>query len=171
MKKIGDCEVYDGMTAKFTACATGWPEPEYEWFLDTNRLYETERIRMEKEGSGLLRLKILHADSIIDSGRYKLRIYNPHGEAYCEASIIFDSKLIIKYDKKIIQVRNLIIILQMVWIRVQNARSVNFTKILTDIVQLEHRYHYLILLQLPECLIKDLLLHGNLPYQSRQGLQ
>ncbi|KAL4084741.1 hypothetical protein QTP88_027657 [Uroleucon formosanum] len=93
MKKIGDCEVYDGMTAKFTACATGWPEPEYEWFLDTNRLYETERIRMEKEGSGLMRLKILHADSIIDSGRYKLRIYNPHGEAYCEASIIFDNGL------------------------------------------------------------------------------
>ncbi|XP_022174782.1 obscurin-like isoform X6 [Myzus persicae] len=93
MKKIGDCEVFDGMTAKFTACATGWPEPEYEWFLDTNRLYETERIRMEKEGSGLMRLKILHADSIIDSGRYKLRIYNPHGEAYCEASIIFDNGL------------------------------------------------------------------------------
>ncbi|XP_026820139.1 obscurin-like isoform X5 [Rhopalosiphum maidis] len=93
MKKIGDCEVFDGMTAKFTACATGWPEPEYEWFLDTNRLYETERIRMEKEGSGLLRLKILHADSIIDSGRYKLRIFNPHGEAYCEASILFDNGL------------------------------------------------------------------------------
>jgi len=92
MKKIGDCEVFDGMTAKFTACATGWPEPEYEWFLDTFRLYETERIRMEKEDSGLLRLKILHADPLIDSGRYKLRIYNPHGEAYCEASIIFDSK-------------------------------------------------------------------------------
>ncbi|XP_025423037.1 obscurin isoform X4 [Sipha flava] len=93
MKKIGDCEVFDGMTAKFTACATGWPEPEYEWFLDTNRLYETERIRMEKEDSGLLRLKILHADPLIDSGRYKLRIYNPHGEAYCEASIIFDNGL------------------------------------------------------------------------------
>ncbi|XP_050440776.1 obscurin isoform X38 [Adelges cooleyi] len=93
MKKIGDCEIYDGMTAKFTACATGWPEPEYEWFFDTNRLYETERIRMEKEGSGLIRLKILHADSLIDSGRYKLRIFNPHGEAYCEASIIFDNGL------------------------------------------------------------------------------
>lgn len=93
MKKIGDCEIFDGMTAKFTACATGWPEPDYEWFLDTNRLYETERIRMEKEGSGLLRMKILHADPLIDSGRYKLRIFNPHGEAYCEASIIFDSKL------------------------------------------------------------------------------
>ncbi|XP_050523343.1 obscurin isoform X48 [Daktulosphaira vitifoliae] len=93
MKKIGDCEIYDGMTAKFTACATGWPEPEYEWFFDTNRLYETERIRMEKEDNGLLRLKILHADSLIDSGRYKLRIFNPHGEAYCEASILFDNGL------------------------------------------------------------------------------
>lgn len=28
LKKIGDCEVFKGMTAKFTACATGYPEPE-----------------------------------------------------------------------------------------------------------------------------------------------
>lgn len=27
LKKIGDIEVYEGMKAKFTACATGYPEP------------------------------------------------------------------------------------------------------------------------------------------------
>ena len=31
MKEIGDCEVFEGMQAKFTACASGFPEPEYEW--------------------------------------------------------------------------------------------------------------------------------------------
>lgn len=132
------------MTAKFTACATGWPEPEYEWFFDTNRLYETERIRMEKEGSGLLRLKILHADPLIDAGRYKLRIYNPHGEAYCEASIIFDSKLSHKVKR---QPSMNCVILQMGWILVQNVPWVNYTKISIDIVRPEHLYHYRILQQ------------------------
>lgn len=28
MKKIGDTEIYKGMTGKFTACATGYPEPD-----------------------------------------------------------------------------------------------------------------------------------------------
>lgn len=55
MKKIGDCEIYAGMTAKFTACASGVPEPEYEWFLDNIRLHPSDRLEMEKEGSGLVR--------------------------------------------------------------------------------------------------------------------
>lgn len=55
MKKIGDCEIYAGMTAKFTACASGVPEPEYEWFLDNIRLHPNDRLEMEKEGSGLVR--------------------------------------------------------------------------------------------------------------------
>lgn len=55
LKKIGDCEIYPGMTGRFTACASGYPEPEYEWFRGTNRLYPTNRIEIEKEGSGLAR--------------------------------------------------------------------------------------------------------------------
>jgi len=55
LKKIGDCEIYAGMTAKFTACASGYPEPEYEWFCDTVRLHPCDRYEMEKEGSGLVR--------------------------------------------------------------------------------------------------------------------
>ncbi|CAG9132454.1 unnamed protein product [Plutella xylostella] len=31
LKKIGDTEVYRGMSAKFTACAAGSPEPDVEW--------------------------------------------------------------------------------------------------------------------------------------------
>lgn len=31
LKKIGDIEVFRGMSAKFTACATGSPEPDVEW--------------------------------------------------------------------------------------------------------------------------------------------
>ena len=58
LKKIGDCEVYEGTTAKFTACASGFPEPDYHWFRNGQRLFANDRIRMEREGSGLLRLTI-----------------------------------------------------------------------------------------------------------------
>ncbi|PSN48207.1 hypothetical protein C0J52_03611 [Blattella germanica] len=90
LKKIGDCEVYKGMTAKFTACASGFPEPEFEWFRDGEKLYPSDRIRMEREGSGLLRLSI---ENVVpsDVAKYKLRIFNPHGEASCEAGLNYDS--------------------------------------------------------------------------------
>nr|CAD7572364.1 unnamed protein product [Timema californicum] len=89
LKRIGDCEVYKSMTAKFTACASGYPEPEFEWYRGDEKLYPSDRIRMEKEGSGLLRLSIANVDPS-DVGRYRLRIFNPHGEASCEADLNYD---------------------------------------------------------------------------------
>ncbi|XP_054277501.1 obscurin-like isoform X3 [Macrosteles quadrilineatus] len=91
LKKIGDCEVFKGMTAKFTACAMGYPEPEAEWFRGNDKLFPSERIRMEREGTGLLRLSIIGVDPALDVGQYKCRIYNPHGEETCDAHMIYDS--------------------------------------------------------------------------------
>jgi len=31
LKKLGDCDVREGKTAKFTACVTGSPKPEIKW--------------------------------------------------------------------------------------------------------------------------------------------
>ncbi|KAK7869432.1 hypothetical protein R5R35_008161 [Gryllus longicercus] len=90
LKSIGDCEVYKGMTGKFTACASGIPEPEFEWFRNDEKLFPSDRVRMEREGSGLLRLTIANVNPA-DIGRYKLRIFNPHGEASCEADLNYDS--------------------------------------------------------------------------------
>jgi len=91
LKTIGDCEIYEGMTAKFTACVGGTPEPEFEWFKDGSRLYPSERIRMEREGVGLYRL-LLRTVTEGDVGRYSLRVFNPHGEAKCSAPLVFDCK-------------------------------------------------------------------------------
>lgn len=33
LKKLGDCSVMEGMTAKFTACVAGFPEPTFKWFV------------------------------------------------------------------------------------------------------------------------------------------
>ncbi|XP_033194935.2 obscurin isoform X6 [Bombus vancouverensis nearcticus] len=89
LKKIGDCEYYKGMAAKFTACVTGIPEPEFQWFHNGNKMWQTDRIRMNQEGS-LLRLIINNADEL-DAGKYMLKISNPHGEDSCTADLIYES--------------------------------------------------------------------------------
>lgn len=80
------------MTAKFTACATGIPDPSFEWYRNDERLWPTDRIRMDEEGSGLLRLTILNVEEH-DVGKYSLRIINPHGEDTCHAEMRYESKL------------------------------------------------------------------------------
>ncbi|XP_025153244.1 obscurin isoform X6 [Harpegnathos saltator] len=89
LKRIGDCEVYRGMPAKFTACVTGYPEPDFEWYRNGDRLWPTDRIRMDQEGS-LLRLTIANVDEL-DAGKYMLKISNPHGEDSCSAEMVYES--------------------------------------------------------------------------------
>ncbi|XP_078034638.1 obscurin isoform X5 [Augochlora pura] len=89
LKRIGDCEVYRGMPAKFTACITGNPEPEFEWYRNGDRIWQTDRIRTEQEGS-LLRLVIANVDEL-DAGKYVLKIVNPHGSDSCTAELIYES--------------------------------------------------------------------------------
>ncbi|XP_028176186.1 obscurin [Ostrinia furnacalis] len=90
LKKIGDTEVFRGMSAKFTACATGTPDPDVEWFRNGEKLFPCERIRMDKETTGLLRLTISGVDPS-DVGAYTCRAYNPHGEASCTAQLTYDT--------------------------------------------------------------------------------
>lgn len=91
LKKIGDCDCFDGMAAKFTACATGYPEPEVEWFKNDQRLFPSDRINLDKEANGLLRLTIKNV-SEADVGRYSCRIYNPYGDDVCNAELLYDGK-------------------------------------------------------------------------------
>ena len=91
LKKIGDCDIFDGMTAKFTACATGYPEPDVEWFKNDQKLFPSDRINLDKESNGLLRLTMKNV-SEADVGRYTCRIYNPYGDDSCTAELFFDGK-------------------------------------------------------------------------------
>lgn len=79
------------MAAKFTACATGYPDPEVEWFKNGQKLFPSERITMDKESNGLLRLVVKDVDEG-DVGRYSCRVFNPHGSETCDAELIFDCK-------------------------------------------------------------------------------
>lgn len=60
-------------------------------FRNDERLFPCERIRMDKETTGLLRLTISGVDPT-DVGAYRCRIYNPHGEDSCTAQLTYDSQ-------------------------------------------------------------------------------
>lgn len=86
------------MEAKFTACASGYPEPEVEWFKNGQKLFPTEKITMDIEPNGLLRLTIKDAEET-DVGRYSCRVFNPHGDDTCHAELFYDCKFFLNYLK------------------------------------------------------------------------
>lgn len=55
LKRIGDCEVYPGMSAKFTACITGYPVPSVEWTKNGVVLEPSDRVQIDNESSGMQR--------------------------------------------------------------------------------------------------------------------
>ncbi|CAH0545690.1 unnamed protein product [Brassicogethes aeneus] len=89
LKRIGDTELFKAMTAKFTACASGIPEPEVEWFHNDVKMFPSKRIRMERDLAGLLRLTISGVD-VDDLGKYSCKISNEHGSDICHATLKFD---------------------------------------------------------------------------------
>ncbi|XP_028138821.2 obscurin isoform X8 [Diabrotica virgifera virgifera] len=92
LKRIGDTELYKAMTAKFTACASGIPEPTVEWFHNDKKIFPSTRIKMDKDTAGLLRLTISGVD-VDDLGKYSCKIYNEHGSDICHASLKFEEGL------------------------------------------------------------------------------
>ena len=89
LKKIGDEMVFRGMAARFTALVTGIPEPEFEFFFNNKPLFPTDRIHIVQERTGLIRLSMAYVEES-DIGLYRLRVWNKHGEASCEARLVYD---------------------------------------------------------------------------------
>ena len=55
LKKIGDEMVFRGMSARFTALVTGFPDPDFEFTYKGQVIFETDRIHLKKERTGLIR--------------------------------------------------------------------------------------------------------------------
>jgi len=89
LKKIGDEMVFRGMAARFTALVTGTPEPEFEFFFNNKPMFATDRIHIVQERTGLIRLSMAYVEES-DIGTYRLRVWNKHGEANCEARLVYD---------------------------------------------------------------------------------
>ncbi|CAH1967601.1 unnamed protein product [Acanthoscelides obtectus] len=100
LKRIGDTELFKSMTAKFTACASGIPEPTVEWFHNDKKIFPSNRIKMDKDSNGLLRLTISGVDED-DLGKYSCKISNEHGSDICHATLKFDEGLEAKPKKPI----------------------------------------------------------------------
>lgn len=91
LKRIGDTELFKGMTAKFTACASGIPDPDVEWYHEDKKIFPSTRIKMETDMAGLLRLTIAGVD-VDDLGKYTCKITNEHGSDICHALLKFDGE-------------------------------------------------------------------------------
>nr|XP_042904669.1 obscurin-like isoform X2 [Parasteatoda tepidariorum] len=90
LKRIGDNEVMEGMTAKFTACITGTPTPDVSWVKEGKPLDPSPRHKMELESTGILRLIVREVESG-DYGDYSVTISNIHGSATSSAKLCPDS--------------------------------------------------------------------------------
>lgn len=88
-----------GMKAKFTACVSGSPAPEIEWFKNGNKIFGGDRFKIESERNGLLRM-IIHDCRESDSGRYSVRAKNKHGEDTCAADLTCEEEKLPKRGVK-----------------------------------------------------------------------
>lgn len=91
MKRIANAEVIHGMKAKFTACVSGHPLPEIEWFKNGNKLFGGDRFKIEAEKNGLLRL-IINDVRETDAGKYTCKAKNKHGEDSCSADLVYEEE-------------------------------------------------------------------------------
>lgn len=71
-----------------------YSEPEVEWFKNGDRVYPNDRVRIDIEPNGLLRLTISDITPD-DVGKYTCRIFNQHGDDSCHADLVYDSETII----------------------------------------------------------------------------
>ncbi|XP_050698180.1 obscurin-like isoform X5 [Eriocheir sinensis] len=90
LKVIGDQEVFEGSKALFKAIVMGKPEPEFRWYKDNSPIISTNRVAVEKDNDGLIRLSIRHVTAE-DAGVYQLKAWNEYGEAACSGKLICET--------------------------------------------------------------------------------
>ncbi|GIY12995.1 obscurin, partial [Caerostris darwini] len=84
LKKLKDTSVLNGMSAKLTACICGVPKPEVKWFKDGTQLSANNRLTLEADPNGVIRLIIRGAQKA-DMGTYRVSIANKFGSDTCTA--------------------------------------------------------------------------------------
>ncbi|KAK8750916.1 hypothetical protein OTU49_015055 [Cherax quadricarinatus] len=90
LKVIGDQEVFEGYKALFKAIVVGRPEPEYKWYKNGSPVIGTNRVVIERDSEGLIRLSIRYVNTE-DAGVYMLKAWNEHGEASCQGKLICET--------------------------------------------------------------------------------
>ncbi|CAL1297366.1 unnamed protein product [Larinioides sclopetarius] len=86
LKKLKDTSVLNGMPAKLTACICGTPKPEVKWFKEGTQLSKDNRLILEDDRNGVIRLIISGAQKA-DAGTYRVSIANKFGSDTCTATL------------------------------------------------------------------------------------
>nr|XP_027226590.1 obscurin-like [Penaeus vannamei] len=90
MKVIGDQELFEGYNALFKAVVSGKPEPEFKWLKNGGTIVASNRVIMERDPEGLIRLTIKRITPE-DAGQYTLKVWNDYGEASCHGKLICET--------------------------------------------------------------------------------
>ncbi|XP_042877694.1 obscurin-like isoform X2 [Penaeus japonicus] len=90
MKVIGDQELFEGYNALFKAVVSGKPEPEFKWLKNGGTIVASNRVTMERDPEGLIRLTIKRITPE-DAGQYTLKVWNDFGEAICHGKLICET--------------------------------------------------------------------------------
>ncbi|XP_047481488.1 obscurin-like isoform X2 [Penaeus chinensis] len=90
MKVIGDQELFEGYNALFKAVVSGKPEPEFKWLKNGGTIVASNRVIMERDPEGLIRLTIKRITPE-DAGQYTLKVWNDYGEAICHGKLICET--------------------------------------------------------------------------------
>ncbi|GBO23347.1 Obscurin, partial [Araneus ventricosus] len=99
LKKLKDTSVLNGMSAKLTACICGTPKPEVKWFKDGTQLSPDNRLTLEDDRNGVIRL-IINGAKKADSGTYRVSIANKFGSDTCTAILDIEGEDKRKPDAK-----------------------------------------------------------------------
>ncbi|XP_072047598.1 myosin light chain kinase, smooth muscle-like [Amphiura filiformis] len=89
IKKMVDCEVFEGDHARFDCKITGEPEPEITWLQDGIKVEESHRFVFDYDDDGMCSLIIKNAIED-DDAEYTFKASNSAGEISCTADLIVD---------------------------------------------------------------------------------
>ncbi|XP_053554143.1 striated muscle preferentially expressed protein kinase isoform X2 [Bombina bombina] len=84
-RKMSDCDVIEGRTARLDCKISGTPPPVVSWSHFGRPIQESETVHVLRD-KGHHTLMITHVSNE-DEGQYKVRAHNEHGEAECSAEL------------------------------------------------------------------------------------
>ena len=89
VKKMVDCEVFEGDCARFDCKITGDPEPEVTWLQDGLKVEESRRFIVDYYDDGACSLIVKNCIED-DDAEYTFKASNSAGEISCTAELIVD---------------------------------------------------------------------------------
>lgn len=96
IKELNDCRLPHDVDNKLEVKISGLPFPKSEWFKDDQKIdFESQANKYKCEVdsyNGIVKLVVYNCQTDLDTGNYKVRIYNPGGESSSEGRVTFKGR-------------------------------------------------------------------------------